>query len=200
MDVDVKQEPSGEIELSESEDDDDSDYEGARCARRATAGARGTKSAAGTKDSSKVQRAARSRPRKVRREAAADDEDSHVKYRGVTRKCAAGRFPVLELQSCCAASTSAQAVAHSGVVVCRVNGRYEAQLHDYLSGCPELAGEQVYLGVYLTARKAARAYDLAALKFLGSEKANLNVRTVFSPAASCCLVFGALLGTHTFWS
>ena len=68
-----------------------------------------------------------------------------------------------------------------------------------LSRCPELAVDQVYLGVYLTARKAARAYDLAALKFLGSENADLNVRTAFllQRPVAC---FGALLGTVTFWS
>ena len=121
------------------------------------------------------------------------------KNRGVTRTCAAGRSPVVQLQSCCAASTSAQAVAHSGVVVCRANGKYVAQMHNMLSRCPELAVDQVYLGVYLTARKAARAYDLAALKFLGSENADLNVRTAFllQRPVAC---FGALLGTVTFWS
>ena len=101
------------------------------------------------------------------------------KNRGVTRTCAAGRSPVVQLQSCCAARTSAQAVAHSGVVACRANGKYVAQMQNMLSRCPELAVGKVHLGVYLTARKAARAYDLAALKVLGSENADLNVRTAF---------------------
>lgn len=57
-----------------------------------------------------------------------------------------------------------------------MNGRYEAQLHDALCESHELKGEQVYLGVYRSADRAARAYDLAALKFVGPEKATLNVR------------------------
>jgi AP2-like factor, ANT lineage len=61
-----------------------------------------------------------------------------------------------------------------------VNGRYEAQLHDSLCDAHELKGEQVYLGVYKDPIRAARAYDLAALKFVGRERATLNVCHCFA--------------------
>ena len=59
---------------------------------------------------------------------------------------------------------------------CRRNGRYEAQLHNTVRGPSGYSrSEQVYLGVYKSEEKAARAYDRATLKW-GNNVENLNVR------------------------
>lgn len=66
--------------------------------------------------------------------------------------------------------------------ICRINGRFEAQLHDHTarqSGSGK--GDQVYLGVYVDANKAAMAYDRAALRLFGRD-ACLNV----CYPLSCC--------------
>jgi hypothetical protein len=59
----------------------------------------------------------------------------------------------------------------------RLNGRFEAQLHNQGAVDPDACrcGEQVYLGVYKTPENAAHAYDRAALKFYGDDTP-LNVR------------------------
>ena len=130
---DVQDDADDELELSDSDDDDDggagsdSDYGGAKRATRPQKGAGGTKKAAAATNRSKVQLAGTSNPRKARREAACEDLDSHVKYRGVTRKCATGPL-VPALQLCYNASVSAQAMLYRRSEVCRVNGRYEACL------------------------------------------------------------------------
>jgi hypothetical protein len=51
---------------------------------------------------------------------------------------------------------------------------------------PYVKGRQLYVGVYKSEEKAARAYDCAAIKLLGSE-AKLNVRPVH---VFDCLVLG----------